>query len=131
MHARDQWFRVYEYTPGEAAPVLDSKTGELRVEWTTPPAWGPVSDTMHVHHADAYHPDLRVRVAHHRAILRTGAALSACGAAHDPRMRFVEAHDPKVRCGACVAATEKAKDEHAAALAALEDEAALVAELGK
>jgi hypothetical protein len=115
LHPRDQWFREYAYTEGET----DAK-GE---KWITPPSWGPVEQTTHNHHPDSYHPDPRVRVAHHREVRRAGVALTACGKEHDPRMRVIEPHEESDRCPECASATEEAKEGHAQALAILKEHA--------
>jgi len=110
MHARDQWFRLYVFTG--YTPKIEIRDGAPIVVGVNPPTWEPSSEPLHVHHPDAYHPDARVRVQHQREMLKAGVALAACGAEHDPRMRFIEPHDPKDRCADCVAATERAKEAH-------------------
>lgn len=133
IHPRDQWYRIYVFTPGKAGPVLvgeapkngEPDTRKIETRWIEPPKWGPESETEHVHHPDSYHPDLRVRIAHHRGVLRQGFTVAACGHEHDPRMRFIETEGKPVKpCKGCVRATEAAKDEHARALSELEAKAA-------
>lgn len=125
MHPRDQWFRIYAYTPGVSGPEVkvDPKTkqpvvvlgedGKPHAVWHTPPAWGPVSDIEHVHHPDFYHPDPRVRIKHHQTMLKTGVAVAACGHEHDPRTRIVEtAGNPVKPCPGCRKVTKAAVTEH-------------------
>jgi hypothetical protein len=140
MHPRDQWFRIYVYTPGVSGPEVkvDPKTkqpvvvlgedGKPRAVWHTPPAWGPVSDVEHVHHPDSYHPDPRVRIKHQRTMLKSGVAVAACGHEHDPRTRIIEtAGKPIKPCPGCAKATKAAVAEHEKAAQALRD--AVVAKL--
>lgn len=124
LHPRDQWFRIYVYVPGVAGPIVDKKTKSISIGWLTPPEWRLESDVAHVHHPDAYHPDPRVRIAHHRSAQTQGFAVAACGESQDPRFRFVEENRGK-RCAKCVEATEAAEKDHAAALAELERKAAV------
>lgn len=128
MHPRDQWFRIYVYTPGVAGPVLvgdppkegEPDTRKIEAGWIELPKWGPESETEHLVHPDAYQPDVRLRVQHHRQAMKQGFNIAACGHVHDPRMRFVETEGkPKKPCGGCVKATEAAKEEHARALEVL------------
>lgn len=122
---REQWFRIYAFTPGVAGPVIDPKTKAVTVGWLTKPKWELESNIEHVHHPDSYHPDARVKIAHHRKIQREGVAVAACGHLHDPRMRFVETEGkPEKPCPGCLAVTEKAVFEHAVARASLERVAA-------
>jgi hypothetical protein len=123
-HPRDQWFVLYAYEAGVAGPIVDPKTKAVSVGWITPPKWDRESDVAHSHHPDSYHPDVRVRIAHHREMLRRGLALSACGDVQDPRLRFIEEEKPAKRCAKCVAAAEAAEKDHAVALADLERKAA-------
>lgn len=132
MHPRDQWFRIYAYTPGVSGPEvkIDPETkkpvivlgedGKPRSVWHTPPAWGPVSDVEHVKHPDSYHPDPVVRTGHIRTMMKTGIAVAACGHEHDPRMQFIEtAGKPVKPCAGCVKATKAAVTEHNIATEAL------------
>jgi len=132
-HPRDQWFKIYAYTPGVAAPVLvgdapkEGEKDERRIEaqWIEPPKWGPVDGVSHVHHPDAYRPDVRLRVVHHRQALEQGFSIAACGLVHDPRLRFVETEGaPENPCPECVAATEKAIGAHLQEIHELEAKAA-------
>lgn len=132
-HPRDQWFRIYAFTPGKAEPVLvgdapkegEPDTRKIEARWVEPPKWGPVDNVSHVHHPDAYHPDVRLRIAHHRQALEQGFSIAACGLVHDPRVRFVETEGaPENPCPECAAATERAIAEHFAAISALEAKAA-------
>lgn len=115
MHKRDQWYRVYVYTPyihkievrdGKPVALVDEK-GEPLMH---PPTWSTVEQTLHVHHPDSYHPDPRITRAHHSKHRKK--SLTACGQEHPGENRFVEAHDIADRCPNCVRVTEGAKTEH-------------------
>lgn len=132
MHPRDQWFRIYVYTPGKAGPVLEGKppkkgepdTRKVVAKWIEAPSWELESNVEHVHHPDAYHPDPRVRVKHHREMLQTGVAVAACGHVHDPRTRVVETNGKPVKpCAKCAKVTKAAVAEHEKAVADLRNKA--------
>jgi hypothetical protein len=132
MHPRDQWFRIYVYTPGKAGPVLEGPepeegepdTRKVVAKWIEPPTWELESDIEHVHHPDAYHPDPRVRIKHHRTVVRMGVAVAACGHVHDPRTRVVETNGkPAKPCNGCLKATKAAVAEHEKALDDLQNAA--------
>jgi len=133
IHPRDQWFRIYVFTPGIAGPVLvgeapkngERDTRKVEAQWIERPKWGKESETEHLAHPDGYHPDVRVRIAHHRGVLRQGFAIAGCGHVHDPRMRFIETEGKPVKpCAGCMRSAEAAKEEHAKALEELETKAA-------
>lgn len=116
-HPRDQWFRIYVYTPwspkieirnGTPYVVLDAKGNPVMV----PPTWKLEEGPVHVHHPDGYHPDPRVCQTHHRENRRV--AIAACGLRYSPENRFVETHDPEERCAECVASTKSARLSHLA-----------------
>jgi hypothetical protein len=136
MHPRDQWFRIYAYTPGISGPevkvdpetekpvVVLGEDGKPRAVWHTPPAWELATDVEHVHHPDFYHPDLRVRIAHHQTMLKQGFAVAACGLKHDPTARVIEtAGKPVKPCPNCAKATKAAIAEHEKTTKALHDAA--------
>lgn len=123
IHPRDQWFRVYVFVPGRAGPIVDSVTKSVSVGWIVKPEWKLESETAHVHPPDAYHPDVRIRVTHHRKEMKQGFSLAACEQVQDPRFRYVEDHDEGKRCKKCMAATQKAIQDHAVALADLQAKA--------
>ncbi len=136
MHPRDQWFRIYAYTPGVSGPevkvdpetkqpvVVLGENGRPRAVWHTAPTWELASDVEHVHHPDSYHPDPRVRLKHQRTMLKTGVAVAACGHEHDPRTRVVETNGKPVKpCAGCMKATKAAVTDHENAAKALNDAA--------
>lgn len=119
MNPKEQWYRVYVCEPGEPGIVVDPNTKEVKSLWVKPPTFKPAAPTLHVHHPDYFHPDVRVRIQHHRSSVQQKSA--ACGEKHDPRFIYIEEeHDPKDRCSACIAALEAAEKDHADASAALE-----------
>lgn len=104
MHPRDQWFTVQRIT-----------RDVIRVDGEAIVMGEPVlreSDLLHLRSPDYWHPDPRVRVAHHRrvsAILET-----ACGEILDARTIVICEGDDRRRCPACEECAKDSEEDHAA-----------------